>query len=96
MSRPDRDIEALLDHLEGDGFFVDSVNQKPTVGNHQWHVQLRHKSKHGDNAFSYFPGEGPSFWAALHQAAGNGGAISGRKDEKIEPRKPRAAADLLG
>ena len=89
-------IEALLGLLDESNYFVDSVNQKPTVGNHQWSVQLRRKSTHGDNAFSYFPGEGPTFYDALKQAAGNGGAITGRKDEVIERKKPRAAADLLG
>jgi hypothetical protein len=87
----------LFGRLEEENLFIDSTHQKGTVSSHQWHVQLRGKSKHNDNAYSYWPGEGSTFYDAFRQALGNAGAITMRKEDEpaAEPKKRRSKADLL-
>lgn len=92
-------LDDLFAKIEDEGFFIDEMNQKNNVGQAQWRVLLRAVSKYDKKAFSHFPGEGPTLRDALQQAAGNGGAISGRRSsEKSDKalRKVRSAEDLLG
>lgn len=91
-------IEDIIDKCTEQGIFLDSVNQKNPEGQARWHVQFRAPSKYEPGkAWSYFPGEGPTLAAALKQAAGNAGAITGRKSMEAEdaPKKKRSREDLL-
>lgn len=93
-------LEDIIDKCTEEGVFLDSAHQHNTVGNARWRVQLRANSKYEPGkAWSYFPGEGPTFEDAYTQAASNAGAISGRvsmAEDDLPKRKKRSKEDLLG
>lgn len=91
-------LQDIIDKCTEEGVFLDSAHQNNTVGQARWRVQLRADSKYEPKkAWSYFPGEGPTFADAYVQAAGNAGAITGRRSmaEQDKPKK-RSREDLLG
>ncbi len=85
----------LFAKIAEEGFLIDSLRQTPSPSQEHWQVNLRRQNK--DKSFGYYAGHGPTLRDALQQAAGNGGAITGRRSmEKDDKPKRRSREDLLG
>jgi hypothetical protein len=90
-------LTAVLNALDEQRVYVDSAQQRNTVAQDRWHVQVRAASKHDSKAYSYFPGVGSTFCEALRQAAVNAGAYVDRGPGAGEPKpkRKRSKEDLL-
>lgn len=86
-------LEEILEKLDQDGFLIHEMHQRPGIGQGRWSVAVYNLEKSADS----FPGAGPTFRDALVQAAGNAGAITGRRSMIAEdrPKKRKRREDLL-
>jgi len=83
-------LEELLDKLDEEGVTVAEAKSRRNIGPGRWHVYV-------ENDKGTFAGVGSSFREALTQAAGNAGAITGRRSmiDEDRPKKRKRREDLL-
>jgi len=93
MSTDHLTLEEILEKLDQDGFLIHQMHQRASIGQGRWSVAV-YRATHPNEDFQ---GAGPTFRDALVQAAGNAGAITGRRSmiEQDRPKKRKPRADLL-